>query len=1025
MKKQLHKPMLLASCILVVAALLMLPGQVRAQSNKISGTVTGASNAPLPAATILVKQTKASAVSDINGKFSIDAAPGQTLVISVVGYETKEIAVHNESNVLVLLSQVNASMDEVVVVGYGTQKKRDLTGSVGNVNVAEIKKYTTSDMSQLLQGRVTGVAVNSDGQPGAAPNVRIRGFSTFGGSQPYYVVDGVPGAAVRDFSPNDIETMTVLKDAAAAAIYGAAAANGVIIVTTKQGRKNTAMKVAYNGYYGWDKVWQIKDVTGREQYQMLNNESRVNAVKPLFPANDPTNPGFVNDINTDWQKEGLKTGTRQNHNISLSGGGTNNTYNVSLDYYDNKGTYVGNGPDYQRYTARVNSSAEKGIFKIGESFNYTHSHENTLTFRDDILLGGIPPMIVSLVSAIPTMPVYDSANLNGYGGSSSEFNGANSLNAIGINNILENYVDVDRTFANVYGELQLLKNNGHNLKFKTSVGYDKTITRDYTWQPAFYLGKFYSSDIARLNDNSRVYTNASIENTLNYTKSFGKHSLEALIGQSYRYGSSVLRESHAEGFTTPYYPVISNGQTTSAKGTEYENALSSYFGRVNYAYADRYLLSASLRRDGSSRFAPANKYGYFPAASVGWKISNEGFWNVSREIISSLKFRASYGKLGNQEIADYQYQGTINTGVVYNFNGIRNTGGLQTLVASPDIKWESKTITNVGFDGTFLNGKMDFSAEYYNAKSTDILVGITIPASTGYENLNPIINAASLQNSGIELSLGYHKTKGAFTYDISANFSTVNNKVLALGGNNEPIYGVGSKTVIGGEVGEHYGFVYEGIFQNQAEIDAHAKQFGATLAPGDVKYKDISGPNGKPDGVVDEAYDRVSLGSGIPKYNYGFNFTAAYKGFDISFFASGSSNFLINSRMYRDLHHSAGALNYSTDMLNRWTPTNTNTDIPRLNDNDVNNFKDSNRPGWLENGSYLRLNTVALGYSFRENIIKGLTSSRIYFTVQNLYSFQSYYGYNPDFTSGVFNPGFDFGSYPKPRTMLLGVQLTF
>jgi TonB-linked SusC/RagA family outer membrane protein len=498
-----------------------------------------------------------------------------------------------------------------------------------------------------------------------------------------------------------------------------------------------------------------------------------------------------------------------------------------------------------------------------------------------------------------------------------------------------------------------------------------------------------------------------------------------LVGQAYRSGSAVLRESIAQGFTMPYYPVISNGQTRSSKGVEYENSLASYFGRINYSFSDKYLLSASLRRDGSSRFAPVNKFGYFPAASVGWRLSNESFWNVPKTIVSSLKLRASYGKLGNQEIADYQFQGTINSGVVYNFNGTRYTGGLQTLVASPDIRWESKEITNVGFDATFLGGKLDFSAEYYNAKSTDILVGIRIAATSGFENLNPVANAASLLNKGFEFAATYHKNKGAFTFDISANLSTVNNKVLALGGNNDALLGVGAKTEVGNEVGQHYGFVYEGIYQTQAEIAAHATQFGAALAPGDVKYKDISGPDGKPDGVVNEAYDRTYLGSAIPKYNYGLSFSASYKKIDLSVFASGSSSFLINSRMYRDLNHSAGSLNYSTNMLNRWTPTNTNTDVPRLNDADVNNFKDSNRPGWLQSGNYLRINTIAIGYTLPENIIKGLTKSRFYVTVQNLYSFQKYTGYNPDFTSGVLNPGFDFGSYPKPRTIMVGVQLGF
>jgi TonB-linked SusC/RagA family outer membrane protein len=1022
------RQLLIRSFQYLLLILLFIAGQnasAQKTTKNFKGIITNENGDPLQGVTVALKGTKISTATDIAGAFSIEANEGATVIITSVGYAEQQLTLRGNDVQSIKLSQLVQSLEQVIVVGYGTQRKKDLTGSIVNVNTNEIKKYSTSDISQLLQGRATGVEVKSDGQPGAVPSVRIRGFSTFGNAQPFYVVDGVPNVTIRDFSPNDIESITVLKDASAAAIYGANSANGVIIITTKQGRKNTEMKIDYNGYYGWDKVWQIQDVTNREQYQMLNNESRINAGLPLFPANNPADPGFVSKINTDWQKEGLKTGTRQNHNISMSGGGANSTYNISLDYFDNTGTYVGNGPTYTRYTGRVNTSAEKGILKVGESFSYTHSHENSLTFRDDILLGGIPPLIGSLVVAIPTMPVYDIANLGGFGGSNSEFNGANSLNGIGINNILKNYVDVDRTFANAYGELRFLKLTGQDIKFKTSVSYDKTIARDFIWQPAFFLGKFFSQNIARLRDNSRVYTNAAVENTLNYDKIIGKHTINVLLGQSYRQGNTVLRESSAEGFTIPYYPEISNGATKSAKGSEFKNTLASFFGRVNYSYDDRYLLIATIRRDGSSRFSPINKYGNFPSASVGWKVSNEKFWNVPKSIVTTLKLRGSYGELGNQEIGDYLYFGSINSGVVYTFDGTRVVGGLQTQIASPNIKWESKATTNIGFDGTFLNGLLDFSAEYYNAKSSDLLVNLPIPAIVGYTNSNPVVNAATLKNSGVEISAVYHKNKGSFTFDISANFSTLKNKVVTLGGNDEPIYGTGAKTEIGGIVGEHYGFVYEGIFQTQAEIDAHAKQFGAVLKPGDVKYKDISGPNGKPDGIVNEAYDRTYLGSGIPKYYYGFNFSAGYKRFDLTVFASGAADFKINSRMYRDLHHSAGSLNYSVDMLNRWTPGNTNTDIPRLNDADVNNFKDSNRPGWLQSGTYLRINTISIGYNLPQNIIKGLTKSRVYATVQNLYSFQKYTGYNPDFTSGVFNPGFDFGSYPKPRTIMLGIQLIF
>ena len=784
------------------------------------------------------------------------------------------------------------------------------------------------------------------------------------------------------------------------------------------------MRVEYNGYYGIDKVWQITDVTNRAEYQMLNNEARKNGNQPLFPFNDPASPTYISNIDTDWQKEGLKNGSRQNHNINLSGGGVNNTYNFSLDYFDNKGTYVGNGPDYKRYTARLNSTAEKGIFKIGQSFSYTHSRENSLTFRDDILLGGIPPLINSLVLAIPTMPVYDPANLGGFGGSNSEFHGENSLNGIGVNHLFTNYVDVDRMFGNVYGELQLLKNNGHNLRYKLNLGYDKTNVRANSFAPEFSMGKFFSNTIARLNDISRQFSNGVIENTLNYDKTFGKHVLAAVVGQSYRDNKVVVIEGIAQGFTRPYIPVLQSGATRSSTSNELRNTLFSYFGRVNYSFDDRYLMSASLRRDGSSRFSPFDKYGDFPAVSVGWRISNEKFWNVPEAIVSSLKFRASYGKLGNQNIGDYAFQAVINPGVVYTFDGIRVVGATQTSVVAEKLRWEGKATTNVGFDASFLNNRLDFSAEYYNAKSSDVLVGVPIPLSVGSLNAAPTINAATLKNTGIEISAAYHKTTGAFTYDVSANFSTVKNKVLELGGNNEPINGNGSRTIVGDEVGFHYGYIYEGIFQTQAEVAAHAFQ-QPNVGPGDVKYKDISGPQGKPDGVINEAFDRVNLGSGIPKYHYGFNFSAAYKSFDVSLFASGRAKFLINSRFYRDLMHSGGSANYSTDMLDRWTPSNTATDIPRVNSADVNNFRNSNRPGWLQDGSYLRINTLSLGYALPENLIKGLTRSRVFVTAQNLYTFQKYKGFNPDFTAGVFNPGFDFGSYPKPRTIMAGVQLIF
>ena len=594
-------------CLLLILVFIAGQNASAQQTTKIfKGVITSENGEPLPGVTVELKGSKISTITDAAGAFSIEANEGSTIIVTSIGYAAQQFTLRGNGMQSIKLSESAKNLEQVIVVGYGTQKKKDLTGSIVSINVNETKKYSTSDITQLLQGRATGVAINSDGQPGAAPTIRIRGYSTFGSSQPFYVIDGVPvGASIRDFSPNDIESIQVLKDASAAAIYGAEAANGVIIITTKQGRKNTPMRIEYNGYYGVDNVWQIKSVTDRTQYQTLNNESRVNGGQPLFPANDPSNPGFISNINTDWQKEGLKTGTRQNHNISLSGGGANSAYNISLDYFDNTGTYKGNGPTYNRYIGRITTSAEKGIFRIGETISYTHSHENTLTFRDDILLGAIPPLINSLVMAIPTMPVYDTANLGGFGGSNSEFHGENSLNGIGANYLFKNFIDVDRIFSNVYGELQLLKTNGHNLKYKLSLSYDKTIARDYSFAPAFFLGKFFSNTVARLNDNSRQFANGAIENTLNYDKIIGRHSLSVLVGQSYRDDKTLLRESSSQGFTIPYYPVIDNGSSRSAKGSEYVNTLTSYFGRINYGFDDRYLFAASFRRDGSSRFSPS------------------------------------------------------------------------------------------------------------------------------------------------------------------------------------------------------------------------------------------------------------------------------------------------------------------------------------------------------------------------------------------------------------------------------------
>lgn len=1010
--------MTVSACALV----LMLLSQHTYAQTTVTGTVTDAETGEaLPGVNVLVKGTGSGATTDLEGAYRVEAPdPDAVLVFSFIGYNRREVPVGNQTTINVSLEPDVEQLEEVVVVGYGTQRKQDITGSVAVIEAEEMKKFATGDVAQLLQGRASGVQVTADGQPGATPNVRIRGVGTFGDNQPLYVVDGVPvGTSVRDFNPNDIESMQVLKDASAGAIYGSRAANGVVIITTKQGRKNSPLRVEYNGYYGIDEVRQRIPVLGRENYQMMVNEVRQNAGQPLIPGNDPSSPYFIDHIDNDWQEIGLKNGSRQNHNLNFSGGGENTTYNLSLDYFGNDGILVGRGPSYDRYSARLNTTAEKGIFKIGTSLYYTHSQENTLTFNSQILTGGRPPLMNDLLMTPPTMALYDPSNVGGYAGTSAHIHQVIALNVPGINQMFENWVDVDRIFANVYGQLQLLETNGHSLEYKINLGWDKTMTRDFSLVPEFNMGYFFNNAIARLNDGSRRYTVGLVENTLNYTKSFDRHNLAVLIGHTYQRNGTVNRNGYTEGLPRPYYPVLSNGMNQTASGSEFYSALDSYLSRVNYDYDGKYLVTATVRRDGSSRFAPQNRYGTFPSVALGWRISQENFFPVSENIISDLKIRGSYGQLGNQNIGDYLYQNYINRNIPYHFAGNDVViGGSQTSLVNPDIKWETSTSLNLGFDAQMFEGRFDFSAEYYSKETIDLLVGVPIPSSTGSINTAPVVNAGALRNSGLDFELTYHKFEGDFTFDISANASTLNNEVLALGGSDEPIYGVGTRTEVGSEVGQHFGWDYVGIFQSQEEIENHAFQPGA--APGDVIFRDVND-----DGVINDA-DRIYLGSSIPSLTYGLNFTASYKNFDFTTFASGMSGYDIHSRLYRTLMHTTDHINWHEDILDRWTPENTDTDIPRVVANDPNNNgRNSNRPGWLQPGRHLRLNTVSLGYNFRENIINGLQTARVYVTAQNLYTFQAYKAYNPDFTSGVFNPAFDNGSYPLPRTFMVGVQVSF
>ena len=1012
------------SCILVMALLQLLPGQVSAQTNKVSGTVTGKSNAPLSGATVMIKQTKKTTVTDVAGNFSIDAAPDQTLVISTIGYETREIKVNKQTNISVALNTTSTTMDDLVVVAYGTVRKKDMTGSVSVVNVDNAKKTASYDVAKLLQGQAAGVTVQGSGEPGGFVQIKIRGISTFGNNSPLFVIDGVALDAPYDFAPGDIESIQVLKDASSAALYGSRAAQGVIIITTKKG-KGGQVRVNYNGYYGSQKIAQRMSLTDRVGYQKITSAAEVNAGLAIAPGNDATNPAFISNVNTNWQDELYKNGIIQDHNIGLSGGSETANFNVGLGFFNQTGTLKG-PQKYNRYSFNTNFQGKKGRFAYGAKVAYTQSDKHNFgNTNGHAIFGG---SLTSMLTAIPTMPVYDSKRLGGYGGADNVIQRAITLNVIGLGNLVTDNNNRNRFLGNVWGEFEIIK----NLKYKLNVSYDRTEFKNFHYEPKFDLGFYYLNTVYYMNQGTGADKTGQIENTLNYKLELGKHKLDFLAGTSYlerNFENFTGTASGTQDLQFLTFSSITNPADKSVYSDLSTNTLLSYLGRVNYNYNDRYLLTGNFRRDGSSRFGPANKFGNFASAAVAWNLNNEKFIHLPRQI-STLKLRGGYGEVGNQNFGDYLFQSFINPNASYVFGNTLATGATTVSQVDPAIKWEATSTLNVAADFGFYNNSLTFTAEYYKRKSTDLLANIPLPLSVGSVPSSIFTNAASTENTGFEFTLGYHKSAGDFKYNVSANLTTLKNKVLKLGGTNNPIYGAGSKTEVGRSVGELYGFITEGLFNTAADVTGHATQTGA--APGDVKFKDVNGIGtdgkltGAPDGKITDD-DRVYLGTTIPKLSYGFNFDISYKNFDASIFLQGNAGNKVFNGVYHDLMIEQYS-NHHTDALNFWTPTNTNTNIPRPVIYDPNgNGRFSDR--FVENGSYLKLQSAQIGYTLPANIFgktKLFNSFRAYVSGQNLVTFSGYRGYDPDFISdGLFSRGYDIGSFPNPRSILVGLQIGF
>lgn len=1028
----------------------------------VKGKIVDENGESLPGATVQQKGTSIGSITDMDGNFSLFVPSDATLIVSFIGYKSMEVTVGGKTELgnITLVSDLK-ELDQVVVIGYGTQRKVDLTGSVAIVDTEEMKKVSHSNISTMLEGKVAGVQITSDGQPGADPIVRIRGIGSFGSTDPLYIVDGVPmGTTIRDFSPNDIESLQILKDASAAAIYGSRAANGVVIITTKQGKKNKAMKIDYNGYVGLDQVKKgVYDVMDSYQYGEYVTMAFGNSSMDVPAGYDPENEKYIDpgEVNTNWFNEAFKTGIRQNHNINLSGGGANNTYNIALDYYGQKGTMEGAGPNFDRYTARVNNTMDVKFVKIKTNVVYSHSDQDNMALSNaneyvQGLYGAQYPVMASALLLPPTIKAYDestwvlddkisaaseySYDSYGYGTYYDDIHGdLRVTNVLLTNSLLKRNTVVDRIVASGSANVDFismlgLRSRNHKLDYNLNLSYSKTYAKDFTFVPAFIQSttNYLSKSNERLTQGYRSYSHALIENYVTYDGNFGRNHINMVVGQTFeRYLDHTLT-GEGVNLPEPYYLQVNNAEETSADTYESEQVLASYIGRINYNFDEKYLISLTARRDGSSRLS-VDRWVFFPSVSAGWRIERENFFPAAKSTVNLLKIRGSYGELGNDtNLGPYEYMDVMARGnYTYSFGNNKVIGSSISNYVNPVLRWEKKKTIDFGLDLGMFSNQLEFTFDWYKSTSEGLHYDVAVPTNAGATNATVKMNAATMENSGFEFLLAYHNHHHAVKFDISANLSTLSNEVTKLGVSGEPRTDGYCRTEVGREVGEFYGYVYEGIFQSQEEIDTRVNAEGEYInqngaQPGDVAYADLNN-----DGEITNE-DQTFLGSGIPKIHYGLNVRAEWKGFDLSVSTYGAANFKAVDFVDLTLHSSYGALNKSVDLLNAWrTPENTNTDVPRVaykTTGSITNDMFSER--FIQNASYLKIANIELGYNFPDRWFGGYVNGvRLYASAQNLATLSKYKGYNVDFAGGTFTPGYNYASYPTPRTMMVGVHFSF
>jgi len=1040
------------------------------KQTSIKGRVLDETGQPVPGVSIKIKGSTRGTVSDPNGNYQITALDTDILVFMFIGYNAQEKSVSGKTTINITLTPAANQMQEVVVIGYGTQNKKDVTTSVASLSGDQINNFPATGVDKALVGKLAGVQVlQPNGSPGGGISIKVRGTGTItAGSNPLYVVDGValsdnddngPGFKVNPLSminPNDVESIDVLKDASAAAIYGSRGSNGVVIITTKRGKKDK-LAISLNSYYGVQSITKKIDMMDGYQYANLIYDAHNNTYFDLLASKGLTgsaaddnatrlnklgaaatntslayllppeiSPYLANQqglTNTDWQDEIFHQAPMQSHTISLAGGSDKIQFYISGNYLDQDGIVINSG--YKKYGGRVNLDAQFGRLKIGASINYNFGIYNYLPtegrFNDnnENIIGGA-------LAASPFFPVHNNDGSYNFDQYNWQYSQSNSANPVALAMLKKDETFEKKLLTNVFAEYEIVK----DLKYKASFGTNISDFNRSTFRPSTLPNTVtrVTPSIPNAGYIANQTTNWTAENTVTYKKRIGEHSFQALGGFTLQKERSNASNIQATGFPNDLVQTL-NGATSITSFTSAINewSLLSGLARLQYSFKDRYLFSAAVRADGSSRFGANTKYGYFPSASAGWILSNEDFLKNSN-LISSLKLRASYGVTGNFQIGNYAYLATLSPAnyVFGPTSGTNLSSGLyQATAGNQDLGWEKTSAINVGVDVSLFKGVLNATVDVYSNKTTDLLLNVPVPLTTGYST--NLVNIGKVSNKGIEVTLSNSHQLGAFKLTNTVNYSANRNKVLDLGGASSIISQAQSvlyfKTEVGKPVGNFFTLVNTGVYKDQADIDnTVAKVPGAK--PGDFKFEDVNG-----DGIID-GNDKTTTGNYMPKFTYGYSGQLQYKIFDLSIAAQGVYGNTIANIAQRHYNSTESYANNTTEALGRWvSPANTgNGFTPRAN-RSATGLNAQMSTYHLSGGSYFRIRDITFGVTMPDKFMKkvGIEGVRLYATAQNPFTFTTYNGYNPEVSvdNNPLTPGIDYGSYPLAKMFLLGINLKF